>query len=266
MLGLTDAELGLMKDAESAIIKSSQEAYSEKKEAFGRLLKGRDMEEVLLEKMQKVKISGALAGGEEKLDANREFKDRISDITWDRFPIVLLGGSFNTENRATRITEAGKKELDALLKFLNPDEVCFVIGHKISGYEKYLLDHNKKGFRVYAVVPALVTAQERDRLMSYPNLQIRVSTESQGMGIYKSFNYEIFERRPSMVVAFDGNSAAGNLIQEARNGKGKSAILVWSHSKNLRPKVSTLGGYVYTFDEENGLVSRIKDLQKGVPG
>ena len=51
-----------------------------------------------------------------------------------------------------------------------------------------------------------------------------------------------------------------------RNGKGKSAILVWSHSKNLRPKVSTLGGYVYTFDEANGLVSRIKDLQKGVPG
>ena len=266
MLGLTDAELGLMKDAESAIIKSSQEAYSEKKEAFGRLLKGRDMEEVLLEKMQKVKISGALSGGEEKLDANREFKDRISDITWDRFPVVLLGGSFNTENRATRITEAGKKELDSLLKFLNPEEVCFVIGHKISGYEKYLLDHNKKGFRVYAVVPALVTAQERDRLLSYPGLQIRVSTESQGMGIYKSFNYEIFERRPSMVVAFDGNSAAGNLIQEARNGKGKSAILVWSHSKNLRPKVSTLGGYVYTFDEANGLVSRIKDLQKGVLG
>ena len=129
--------------------------------------------------------------------------------------------------------------LDALLKLLNPDEVCFVIGHKLSGYEKYLLDHNKKGFRVYAVVPALVTRQERDKLMSYP-VQIRVSTESQGMGIYKSFNYEIFERRPSMVVAFDGNSAAGNLIQEARNGKGKSAILVWSHSKNLRSKAVDL--------------------------
>ena len=111
MLGLTDAELKLMKDAETEIIKFSQDAYSQKKEAFNRLLKGRDMEEVLLEKMQRVKISGGLSGGEERLDANREFKDRISDITWDRFPVVLLGGSFNTENRATRITEAGKKEL-----------------------------------------------------------------------------------------------------------------------------------------------------------
>ena len=125
------------------------------------------------------------------------------------------------------------------------------------------MDHNKKGFKVYAVVPAVVTEAERDRLMSYP-LQIRVSTEAQGMGIYKSFNYEIFERRPSMVVAFDGNSAAGNLIQEARNGKGKSAILVWSHSKNLRPKASTLGGYVFTFDEQKGLVAKIKELQKSV--
>ncbi len=84
------------------------------------------------------------------------------------------------------------------------------------------------------------------------------------MGIYKSFNYEIFERRPSLVVAFDGKSAAGNLIQETRNGKGKSAIMVWSHSKNLKPKVSTLGGYVFTFDEENGIVSRIKEMQKSV--
>jgi adenosine deaminase len=263
LLGLTDNELKLMKEAEDSIIRDSQEAYSRKKEAFNRLLKGRDMEEVLLDKMQKVKISGSLSGKEEMLDANREFKDRISEITWDRFPVVLLGGSFNTENRATRLTDAGKKELDALLKFLNPEEACFVIGHKISGYEKYLLDHNQKGFKIYAVVPSAITKAERDRIMAYP-LQIRVSTESMGMGIYKSFNYEIFERRPSMVVAFDGNSAAGNLIQEAKNGKGKSAILVWGHSKNLKPKAITLGGYVFTFDEQNRLVDRIKQLQKSL--
>ena len=33
-----------------------------------------------------------------------------------------------------------------------------------------------------------------------------ISTESEELGIYKSFNYEIFERRPSVVLAFDGNS------------------------------------------------------------
>jgi adenosine deaminase len=265
MLGLTDIELKMMKDAESVIIRDSQRAYSEKKEAFARLLKGKDMEEVLLDKMEKVKISGSLSGGEEKFDSNREFKDRISDLTWDRFPVVLLGGSFNTENRATRTTEAGKKQLDELMEFLDPDEECFVIGHKISGYEKYLLDHNKKGFKIYAVVPALVTKAERDRLLEYP-VQIRVSTETQGMGIYKSFNYEIFERRPSAVVAFDGNSAAGNLIQEAKNGKGKSAIFVWNNSKNLRQKASTLGGYVIGFDEQNGIVARIKQMQQEAAG
>ena len=81
------------------------------------------------------------------------------------------------------------------------------------------------------------------------------------MGIYKSFNYEIFERRPSMVVAFDGNSAAANLIQEAKNGKGRSAILVWSHSRTLQQKARSLQGYVEFFDENEGLVARIKKLQ-----
>ncbi len=81
------------------------------------------------------------------------------------------------------------------------------------------------------------------------------------MGIYKSFNYEIFERRPSMVVAFDGNSAAANLIQEAKNGKGKSAIFVWSHSKTLQNKAKSLHGYVYSFDEDNKLTGQLKSLQ-----
>ena len=91
---------------------------------------------------------------------------------------------------------------------------------------------------------------------------IRVSTEAEGMGIYKSFNYEIFERRPSMVVAFDGNSAGANLIQEARNGKGKAAIFVWNHCKTLRQKAQSLHGYVYLFDEETTLVKILRKLQK----
>ena len=257
MLGLTDKELELMKSAESAIIKDSRRAYSEKKMSFAKLLAGRDLEEVLLEKMQKVKIRST-AGGGDLLDANKELGDMISEITWDRLPVVLIGGSFNTESRGTRITEQGKEQMDALLKALSPDEVCFVIGHKIGGYEKYLLDNNKKGFRVYAIVPAVITEAEKKRLRSY-DLLIRVSTESQGMGIYKSFNYEIFERRPSVVVALDGNSAAANIIQEAKNGKGKSDIYVWGHSKTLRQKADSLQGYVRIFDEENPLGRLIED-------
>ncbi len=257
MLGLTDDELSLMRHAEQAIIADGRKAYSDKKAAFAKLLDGRDIEEVLLEKMQAVKISGSNARAGRRFDSNRELSDRVKEITWDRMPVVLLGGSFNTESRATRTTEKGREQMDALMGALNPEETCFVIGHKLSGYEKYLVDHNKKGFRIYAVVPALISAEEKERLLS-AGVYIRVSTEAQGMGIYKSFNYEIFERRPSMVVAFDGNSAAANLIQEAKNGKGKSLILVWGNSKTLRQKAESLYGYVQVFDDERSIADYVE--------
>lgn len=260
MLGLSDAELKLMREAEAAIIEEGQKAYSDKKAKFAKLLGDRDLEDVLLEKMQTVKISGKKAKGEALLDANTELKEQISEITWDRFPVVLLGGSFNTESRSTKLSANATKQIDELMELLNPEEVCFVIGHKLSGYEKYLLDHNEKGFRIYSFVPAAITKREADKIKK-SGVKVRVSTEAQGMGIYKSFNYEIFERRPSIVVAFDGNSAATNLIQEAKNGKGKSAIFVWSGSKNLMQKAKSLQGYVYLFDSENTLTDTIKELQ-----
>ena len=252
MLGLSDNDISLMKQAETEIIELSRASYAAKKEAFNALIKDRDIEEVLLEKMKAVKISKKLSSKDLLLDANKELKDRIREISWSLYPVVLLGGSFNTESRATRVTKEGAAQLDALMDKLSPEEVCFVIGHKLSGYEKYLLDNNKKNFIVYAVVPAMITEKEKEMLLSY-DVRIRVSTETQGMGIYKSFNYEIFERRPSMVVAFDGNSAAANLIQEARNGKGKAHILVWGHSKTLQQKALSLKGYVDVFDEEKNL-------------
>ncbi|WP_029230914.1 adenosine deaminase [Butyrivibrio sp. VCB2006] len=261
LLNLSENDLRLMKETESSIIEKSRKAYSDKKAAFERLVGNRDMEDVLLEKMQTVRISNTRKKAEKRYDANTELKDIISDITWDRFPIILMGGSFNTENRATRMTDSAIKQLDDMLEFLNPDEVCFVIGHKFSGYEKYLVEHNKKNFRIYAVVPALLSAKEIDKFKK-AGVAIRVSTEAEGMGIYKSFNYEIFERRPSMVIAFDGNSAGVNLIQEAKNGKGRSAIFVWSHCKILRQKAKSIHGYVYLFDEENTILGIIKKLQK----
>ncbi len=265
MLELSSSELQLMKDTESRIIELSKKAYSEKKENFKKLLADRDMEEVLLEKMQAVKISSEKKKSEGKLDANKELKNEIEEITWDRLPVVLLGGSFNTENRTTRVSDMALKQLDELLEYLSPEEVCFVIGHKLSGYEKYLIEHNTKKFRIYAMVPALLSQKEVDKLKK-AGVLIRVSTEAIGMGIYKSFNYEIFERRPSLLVGFDGNSAATNLIQEAKNGKGHSAICVWSHCKALKQKAESLQGYVYLFDEERNLVDLLKWLQVELGG
>ena len=65
------------------------------------------------------------------------------------------------------------------------------------------------------------------------------------MGLYKSFSYEIFKRRPSALLAFDGNSAVLNLIQEARNGREKCAIYLNPRSRGLAAKAKMLEGYVF---------------------
>ncbi len=260
MIGLTQEELALMREAEEKIIEESQLAYSSKKAAFSKLIGNRDMEEVLLEKMQAVKIAQPAGRGKIRLDSNKEFKEQIEDITWEKLPIVLLGGSFNTENRTTKLSANATAQLDELLEYLNPEEVCFVIGHKLAGYEKYLLENNKKGFRIYSFVPSAITKKEAEKIKA-AGVKVRVSTESEGMGIYKSINYEIFERRPSVVVAFDGNSAAANLIQEAKNGKGRSTIFIWKNSKTLMQKAQSLHGYVHSFDLDEPVVKSMEALK-----
>ena len=74
---------------------------------------------------------------------------------------------------------------------------------------------------------------------------------------FKSFNYEIFERRKSIVIAFDGNSPVLNLVQEAKNGKGKSKIYVNQENELLKQKASTLEGYVVPFEMKDNIVNKI---------
>ena len=143
----------------------------------------------------------------------------------------------------------------------------FKVGTTFNNYSGLLLslDSNNKykpqliELLRYELVRSGMKQKDIDKIKAL-GVQVRVSTESQGMGIYKSFNYEIFERRPSAVIAFDGNSAAANLIQEAKNGKGRSAIFVWSHSKTLQQKARSLHGYVYSFDEKEPLRDQVRKL------
>ncbi len=260
LLGLTHDEMLQMKRAESEIIREGQAAYSRKKKEFLRMLDGRSLEDALLAKMNESPIGNGLElRRSRRLDANTELKDAVRELPWDRMPVVLMGGSFNSEKRATRITSEGVRELDALLEHLDPDDVFFVIGHRISGYEKYLVEHNRKHFGIFAFVPSMITREEKRRLLA-AGVGIRVSTETEGVAIYKSINYEIFERRPSVVLAFDGNSAGANLIQEARNGKGRSAIFVWERSSVLREKAMSLEGYVHLFGKENPLLPQLEPI------
>ncbi len=75
--------------------------------------------------------------------------------------------------------------------------------------------------------------------------------EPSGNGLYKSFGYEIFHRRPSVLLALDGNSPAANLVQEARNGRGKCAIFVDDECRALRAKARGLQGTVRCLSGED---------------
>lgn len=119
---------------------------------------------------------------------------------------MIAGGSFISGNVSTKVSESDKEILQALLNGLNPQKVFFVVGHKLSGHEKYIVEHNK-GFEIYAIIPALMDMKQMKRLLKANMRGVRISTESQEMGIYKSFNYEISERRNCVLFAFDGNSS-----------------------------------------------------------
>ena len=130
----------------------------------------------------------------------------------------------------------------------------------MQGYEKAIIDISKelnKKFEINAIVPKVVTENVKDRLLDDSVDGICISTESEELGIYKSFNYEIFERRKSIVIAFDGNSPVLNLVQEAKNGKGKSKIYVNQENQLLREKADTLEGYVVPFEMRENIVEKI---------
>ena len=134
----------------------------------------------------------------------------------------------------------------------------------MEGYEKELVDiikeYNKK-IEVDAIIPKMITEEDREKLIEKQIKGICISIESEELGIYKSFNYEIFERRKSIVIAFDGNSPVANLIQEAKNGKGKSKIYVNTNCKALKEKAKSLEGYVVPFDMKQNVVDIIlKDV------
>ena len=68
----------------------------------------------------------------------------IKSLPLDKMPIVIAGGSFNARGIHTNIEEEGVEILEKLVKSINPEKSYFVIGHKISGYEKQIIEICKK--------------------------------------------------------------------------------------------------------------------------
>ena len=255
LLGLNDHDFLKMRKVEDEIMKHEDKYFKEKSKKFNEFLAGRSIRESILELEEKIEAENKNNNIPLRIKNNIEseeiLKNKIKPLPTDKMPIIIAGGSFNAKHRETRVTEQGIQMLEELIKKIDNQKAYFVIGHKVEGYEKALINlTNKlhKKFEIYAIIPKMISKEVGERLQNKSISGIRISTESEEFGIYKSFNYEIFERRTSIVIAFDGNSPVSNLVQEAKNVKGKSSIYVNTENYNLRVKAKSLQGYVVPFD------------------
>ena len=102
------------------------------------------------------------------LDTEKELKDKIKQLPTDKVPVIIAGGSFNTKGRETVTSEAGITALKELIKTINSKNAYLVVGHKMQGYEKAVVDIAKeinKNIEVNAIVPKVVTEKVKNRLL-----------------------------------------------------------------------------------------------------
>ena len=263
LLGLTDNYFEKMRNAEDEIINYNNKYFEEKQKDFEKFLAGRTIREAILseeEKNMKETTEDDELRIVNSVETEKELKEKIKTLPVDKVPVIIAGGSFNTKGRETIPSEDGLKVLKDFIQNIDTEKVYFVIGHKMQGYEKAVIDISKeldKKVEIDAIVPKLVTEKVKDRLLDEKVKGICISPETEELGIYKSFNYEIFERRKAVVIAFDGNSSVLNLVQEAKNGKGKSKIYVNQENELLKEKAETLEGYVVPFEMKDNIVDKI---------
>ncbi len=264
LLGLTEEEFSKMRAVEEEIIKHREAYFERKSKECIKFLNGRTITEAFTELEEenhnKSKNNNIPMRITDNVESEIELKDKIKKLPENKIPIIIAGGSFNNNIRETVVTKEGIKLLEQLIKNIDPEKAYFVIGHKIQGYEKAIIDISRRlkiNIEIYGIVPKALSKKEIEKLRENNLDGIRISTESEAMGIYKSFNYEIFERRKSIVIAFDGNWAVSNLVQEAKNGKGTAKIYVNEEIPALKDKVYYLEGYVVPFKVEENIVDII---------
>ena len=272
LLGLSQKDFESMRNVEDEIIEHAEKYFLEKSARFKEKLAGKSLRDTILELEEKYekenkdkKIQWRIT---DKVSSKKYLGTMIRKLPLNKTPIIIAGGSFNARGIHTNVEEGGKEILEKLVKTVNPEKSYFVIGHSIRGYEKELIEICKrqrklrkegenKGFEIYAIIPKMITKEVKERIISSGITGIAISIESESSGIYKSFNYELFERIKSILIAFDGNSPVSNLVQEAKNGKGRAMIYVNNENQNLAQKARNLEGYVVPFELDDDIVRKI---------
>ncbi len=263
LLELDRGELLTMRRTEEGILQESLKTFREKMKAYEKNAAGADPEEYYAELIRGEEAENAGPDGEsEKLDSAERLKAGIRELPTGKVPVILAGGSFNSDRHTTRLRDGQKALLRKITEKCDPEKAFFVIGHRLTAYERELIQLAGGRFEIFAIVPTRMTETEARRLED-SGAGIRISIEPTGMGLYKSFAYEIFKRRPSVLLALDGNSAGVNLIQEARNGRYRARIFVSRHSRTLAAKAGTLEGYVTLISGEEDAEKVLKAIREG---
>ena len=258
LLGLNEAELEAMRAAEGEVLAESRRVFEEKTRAFRAACPGGDIELFYRAGIEGEALkSGVFWKGDGRLPAEELLGDRLAPLPEGMFPVVIGGGSFHSGSRQSRVREEDRRFLDQLVALADPEKVFFVVGHSLSGQEGYLVRNAKDRFRIFSIVPARITRAEGARLRE-AGIGILLAVENSGLGLYKSFAYEIFKRRPSALLSFEGNSSLLNLIQEAKNGRYKCRIYINGRSRGLSVKARALEGYVKPMSTAEAFLSDLK--------
>ena len=263
LLGLGLEELSAMAAADRRILAESRRIFEARMKAFREGGGAGDPEKWYLRRLEETAgLDRDLWKDSGRADAWEALRDRIAPLPEHRIPVIVAGGSFSRSARRATVREEDRRLLDRLLETLDPERVFFVIGHTLTGQEGYLAEKNRGRFRLAASVPNRITRAEKNRLLK-SGVSVRVSIESSGPGLYKSFAYEIFKRRPSVLLTFEGNAPAMNLIQEARNGRYPCGIFVNPRSRGLAVKAKLLDGYVLPLENPEEIAAAVGRLPEG---
>ena len=262
LLDLSHEDMLAMRCAEDGILEESLRIFAEKSAQFASLTEREAVQAYWQNRIDRAaEADAAMTLPTQKLESAVCLKAQIREIPADKVPVILLGGSFNSSRHATRKKQPLCRLLEELTRRLDPDRTCFVIGSRMIGYERELVKRCGGRFDIFAIVPTLITPAEARRIQE-SGVGVRVSIEPTRMGLYKSFAYEIFKRRPSVVIALDGNSAGANTVQEAKNGRGKARIFVNRRARVLYAKAQTIQGYVTLFEGEEVLEEMVRAVDQ----
>ena len=260
LLGLSFDELKKMRRTEDRILHESLRIFEKRMTAFHEACGAGDAEKWYLRRLEETpRIVQDLWKESGRIDAAEELKELIAPLPEGKLPVVIAGGSFNNSSHRSNVREEEKLLIDRLLDTLDPAKAYFVIGHSLSGQEGYLTEQNRGRFEIVAIVPNRISRAEKKRLLA-AGVSVRISIESSGMGLYKSFSYEVFKRMDSALIAFDGNAPAQNLMQEAKNGRGKCRMFINPRSRGLRIKAKMLEGYVEPIGTPYAVISALTIL------